>query len=519
MQGSVSPAVSESLVLPTQAYAQSTQPPDWKAHPPNSWRWIVPPTEPPPRCQADGWPQSLRLYLFSTTSICIFMWFYSLQLKCFGHVWLQWYKTMAKLILPRLSWSSINWLILPIRKSELVDDWWLYYLHLFKSILRDALPTPSVVKPSNRVSEPKPTIPSKQGSQRKTALAGMAMLATLALSNPMPLQSDFNHGKQLQRYKHPLGGIDTNKLSRSTSASSPHKALLTMLQNDSEEFRQRLNLDLPICSSTVDSGASFTSVNNETLVVPGTMTKLDDPIELDGIAGGVTVEYKCMIQFECVDLNGDTLQFETEAYYHPDLPTTLVSPQAFLHQLHLGRLSSDESNSAVEDFFKIFRNRVEVHIQDKHLLTLEYDSSFLPRMQMFPIGKSVNSLKAFQASVLKDSNKNLTAAQKVWLRLHHVLGHPSFSLVQQLAAGGYFDAKALGLSQLPLTDAPMCEACKYGKLTCKPDGTTTVTKNPEVEGALKTNILLPGHRIYTDQLVSVSRGRKFNTAGSEADQD
>jgi hypothetical protein len=72
------------------------------------------------------------------------------------------------------------------------------------------------------------------------------MLATLAHSNPMPLLSDSHLGKQLQRYKHPLGGLDTNKLSQSTSASSPHKALLTMLQNNSEDFCEHLPCDLPI---------------------------------------------------------------------------------------------------------------------------------------------------------------------------------------------------------------------------------------------------------------------------------
>jgi hypothetical protein len=47
----------------------------------------------------------------------------------------------------------------------------------------------------------------------------------------------------------------------------------------------------------------------------------------------------------------------------------------------------------------------------------------------------------------------------------------------------------------------------------------TTTKNPDVEGSLKTDVTVPGQQIYTDQVVSLVRGRKFHTAGSESDHD
>jgi hypothetical protein len=140
-------------------------------------------------------------------------------------------------------------------------------------------------------------------------------------------------------------------------------------------------------------------------------------------------------------------------------------------------------------------------------------------MQLFPSGQAIPTLKAFHMSVLRDSNKNLTPLQKIWLKLHHKLGHPSFSLVQQLAAGGYFSAPALGLSQLKMTDAPMCEACKYGKQVRRPDDTTTTTKNPDVIGSLKEGATAPGMKIFSDQLVSFQPGRLFHTAGCESNQD
>ena len=173
----------------------------------------------------------------------------------------------------------------------------------------------------------------------------------------------------------------------------------------------------------------------------------------------------------------------------------------------------------MEDHFTIYRNRVEWHADGNHVLTIEYDSSFLPRLEMFPKGKAESTLKAFHASVLSKSNKNLLPLKKIWLKIHHMMGHPTFSLVQQLAIGGYFDPKALGLSQLPLSEAPVCEACKYGKQTRKHDGATITSKNPDVVGSLKEGITTPGQRIYSDQITSVHRGRLFHTAGAEATQD
>ena len=93
------------------------------------------------------------------------------------------------------------------------------------------------------------------------------------------------------------------------------------------------------------------------------------------------------------------------------------------------------------------------------------------------------------------------------------------ALTKQLALGGYFGTPALGLDQLDDSDAPMCEACKYGKQTRKPDETTITTRNPATTGGLKEGILTPGLKCFSDQLVSVHRGRLFHTAGSESSQD
>jgi hypothetical protein len=86
-------------------------------------------------------------------------------------------------------------------------------------------------------------------------------------------------------------------------------------------------------------------------------------------------------------------------------------------------------------------------------------------------------------------------------------------------SGGYFSTQALGLSQLKLTDAPMCEACKYGKQVRQPDGTTTTTKNPDVIGSTKEGATVPGMHIFSDQIISFQPGRLFHTAGCKSNKD
>ena len=87
----------------------------------------------------------------------------------------------------------------------------------------------------------------------------------------------------------------------------------------------------------------------------------------------------------------------------------------------------------------------------------------------------------------------------------------------KLATRGYLDKKALALSEISMDDHPPCEACKYGRQTRKPDGTTTTRRNPERIGALKRDKLEPGQLIFCDQLESRVRGRLFHTAGREPD--
>jgi hypothetical protein len=87
----------------------------YKIQPFDPWRLlpeVKPPPPPVPYACADRWPASFYLYLFSTCSITIMMWFYSLHLKSKGLSWNAWSFITRKLLLPYASWTNIKTLLL-----------------------------------------------------------------------------------------------------------------------------------------------------------------------------------------------------------------------------------------------------------------------------------------------------------------------------------------------------------------------------------------------------------------------
>ena len=217
--------------------------------------------------------------------------------------------------------------------------------------------------------------------------------------------------------------------------------------------------------------------------------------------------------WETMDAQGNVVPFEEEVLIHSELPHRLVSPQAFL----LTNLKGEKTGD-VRDHFRIYHDRCEWFKQGSHVLSMQYDTSFLPRITLFPKGQTVSSLRALN-SVLHNSNRNMSPLQRMWALWHNKLGHLSFAHVQKLGLGGFLDRHALGLLRTTVPDHPTCTACQYGKQTRKPDGTTTTVKNPHSMGSTKAGKLTPGSLIFCDQLESRVRGRLFHTAGREAERN
>ena len=136
---------------------------------------------------------------------------------------------------------------------------------------------------------------------------------------------------QIQQFRACNGVLDTSHI---------HGTKLTSLQNSKvatdKIFDTATNNSEFACTAVADSGCSETCANNLQDFTPGTMWKLEVPIALGGIAGSLLVTHASMVHWETIDDFGEVVEIKTVAFYHPDLPGRLFSPQSYFHREHKG---------------------------------------------------------------------------------------------------------------------------------------------------------------------------------------
>ena len=227
-----------------------------------------------------------------------------------------------------------------------------------------------------------------------------------------------------------------------------------------------------------------------------------------------------------MDEAGNLVPIQEQVLINEQLPSPIFSPQAFLsHKANAGKgdlttadfISLTHDQEETQEHFKIFHDRAEWHDKGQRILTMNYDQNYLPRITLFKKGTALPTLTSLN-SVLSAENKNLSTFQKRWIRWHIKLGHLSFERVKQLAIGGLLD-EVIGLESRLVGKAPHCASCAYGKQCRLPDKTTVTSKVAESIGNLIKGVDKAGQRIFTDQLESKVRGRRFHTAGREPDKD
>ena len=256
---------------------------------------------------------------------------------------------------------------------------------------------------------------------------------------------------QLRKFRACNGAIDTARLRHSIGDLQVVQSRVKAAQ---EIFSTKTGGVCSAFNCIADTGCSGSGTNHEGDFEKGSLKKLDKPFLLGGIAGDLLVEWEGMVHWETIDKFGNLLKFRHKAFYHPDLPGRLFSPQA--------------------------------------------------------------TLKAMTA-VVKETNKNLSPLQKLWMKWHIRLGHLSFQHVRTLGIDGFLDKYMLGLTKWVKTDGcPKCATCQFGKQVRRKDGTTTTVKNPSSVGNLKKDALKPGDWIFSDQLESRVKGRLLHTAGRES---
>ena len=259
----------------------------------------------------------------------------------------------------------------------------------------------------------------------------------------------------------------------------------------------------------VDTGCLFTCTNQRSDILPGTLKRTPNPIQLGGIAGKLLVEYCGQVEWETFDDNGNLAYIRTKAFLQEKLPSRLFSPQAYL--------SKDTDSKGKH--LKVYRDRAELHLSSNSIITMDLDKCNLPRLMLFKSSSAETSIKALTGSLVTGTNINLDAKTKHWLRWHYRLGHLSFEHVRKLGLAGHLDLTAISLWKSELPTVPNCAACCYGKQARTPSKISNISQKKSTIGALRKDQLAPGDQVFSDQLESRVRGRLVGSSGREPEQD
>jgi hypothetical protein len=227
------------------------------------------------------------------------------------------------------------------------------------------------------------------------------------------------------------------------------------------------------------------------------------PIKMDGIAGGLQVTKIGTVKYEVLDDHTIVQIVRATAYYLPQLQCLLFSPQDYLRSMKRERPEAE---------FVVRRDRAILVFNDRgSAIACWYTrSTFLPYLQAYRNAISTAAVLSLKGCVIDDTNQNLTQTQKMLLRYHFKLGHPTFSVVQWIGQQGWLGSKGVQIGTGKL-DIPKCAACQYGKQQKTPHKSKTVWKRRE--GDLKKNKLAPGQLSFSDQYSSRIEGRAFSGRG------
>jgi hypothetical protein len=411
------------------------------------------------------------------TCVKIHLWFFNLLLKGCGIDWWSWLKATTKTVLPT-------------RRDGCVQ--------FFRDTYDKDNPQLPHKRPRRR--HPDSMVPTQTQMLLLTAFSAL----NSSESPTFQLTSELKLYSKLRKFRGYQGMLDTTRVPEPDLS-----ALRNVIHLTSQGSHDMNEVVQGSFTAIADSGCSITCTNCSDDFLPGTMEELPSPITLGGIAGGLTVTQCGQVAWETVDDFGNIVSLQTKAFLQEQLPCRLFSPQAFLKH----------SSQKVDDHFRVYSDRAEVHQNGVKLLTMPFDSSFLPRITMFRRGTAQATLAALNATLVGETNSNISPWTKHWLRWHYKLGHLGFEHVRRLGVAGYLDTKALNLTKSELAAAPKCAACCYGKQARKPDNVNPKSQKPSTKGALLKDQLMPGDRIFTDQLESRVRGRLLHTAGREPDRD
>jgi hypothetical protein len=335
-------------------------------------------------------------------------------------------------------------------------------------------------------------------------LRALQIAATLATTGvpAITLSSDREFRRKLRQYKH-HGFLGTTKL-------QPED--LSRLRQVLTNFEPQALYSSPNPDGfhlIVDTGCSVSATACLDDFLPNTLTTLQQPVEMEGIAGGLVIKQQGRVRYELLTDDGNVHELETTAYYMPELPCRLFSPQAHFQGLYQSGLDPRQTCD-----FAIKRNVGKITWETGSTTTVNFcETTHLPRLRVYR--KALESAKALalKGCVTNEVNQNLTAKQKLALRFHFRLGHISFQHVQWLGRQGVLGPEGVTMGKDAVA-TPKCAACQFGKQTRTPTPGRRVSFDDG--GALTKDQINPGQKIFVDQYESRAPGRTFASKGASS---
>ena len=316
------------------------------------------------------------------------------------------------------------------------------------------------------------------------------------------------------------------------------------------------NPEQPVFPIIIDSGASGSATpHKEDFIGPieygdfGTVQTADKDTKVEVIGRG-------LVRWTAIDALGRVSAIETIAHLVPGMTQQLLSPQDYhqFHEMYPDRMLF--GSNATDFMFETKDGRVLRAPIDRRsnlpVLLCRRDLSG-PNAPSAKMGepcsckqgepsctrgecnpsRSLGERNAAQraalrgyASVLDETNQNLTSAQKELLLWHQRLGHISFRHVQILLSrctdalddpkSGCDPCIPTKFSTAASCDPPLCAACELARARRKGDGSHSSTKIPDKINSVKGKKLLPGDLVSMDQYVCQVHGRLPGKRGRES---
>ena len=187
---------------------------------------------------------------------------------------------------------------------------------------------------------------------------------------------------------------------------------------------------------------------------------------LKGLATGLEIRGEGILAYSCQLADGGAHVFRAKGIYVPESPRRLFSPQFYLQ-----KLSAAEKAVYKDPKFVIRAEQMTAELTPSLVIPVPYlADNNLPVLRMYNANSVQAALAELNVCVLDEKNQNLSASQKVLLKLHFQHGHRSMQHLQQLLKTGALGATPINQAASCCKEIPKCASCQFGKARRRSSG-------------------------------------------------